>query len=106
MALRLQPNPTFRAKVGIPVPGQEKPEEIVCVFAHMTRDEFREFTAPEVAAARNDADSLARIIRGWEGVDAEFSADALALLCQQYHGAAYAISSAFVAELTKARLGN
>lgn len=106
MALRLQPNPTFRAKVGIPVPGQEKPEEIVCVFAHMTRDEFREFAAPEVANARTDADSLNRILRGWEGVDAEFSADALALLCQQYHGAAFAISSAFVAELTKARLGN
>ena len=106
MALRLQPNPTFRAKVGVPVSGQEKPEEIVCVFAHMTRDEFREFAAPEVANARTDADSLNRILRGWEGVDAEFSADALALLCQQYHGAAFAISSAFVAELTKARLGN
>lgn len=106
MALKLQPAPTFRAKVGIPVPGQDKPEEIVCIFAHMTRDEFRDFAAPEVASKRTDAESLARIMRGWEGVDAEFSADALALLCQQYHGAAYAISTAFVAELTKARLGN
>lgn len=106
MALRLQPNPTFRAKVGIPVPGQEKPEEIVCVFAHMTRDEFAAFASPEAAVGRTDAESLARIMRGWDGVDAEFSADALALLCQQYHGAAYAISTAFVAELTKARLGN
>jgi hypothetical protein len=92
--------------VGIPVPGEEKPAEIVCTFAHMTRDEFREFAAPEASAARSDAESLARIMRGWEEVDVPFSAEAVAQLCQQYHGAAFAISSAFVAELTKARLGN
>jgi len=104
--LKLQPNPTFKAKVGIPVPGEEKPAEIVCVFAHMTRDEFRDFAAPEASATRRDADSLARILRGWEDVDVPFSADAVEQLCQQYHGAAFAISSVFVQELTKARLGN
>ena len=104
--LKLQPNPTFKAKVGIPVPGADKPAEIVCVFAHMTRDEYQAFADPAALASRGDLDSLIRILRGWEGVDAEFSADALAMLCQQYHGAAFAISSAFVQELTRARLGN
>ncbi len=104
--LKLQPNPTFRAEVGIPVPGQSEPAKIVCVFAHMDRDEFKAFAAPDAVAARSDVESLQRILRGWDGVDAEFSADAVAMLCQQYHGAAYAISAAFVAELTKARLGN
>lgn len=104
--LKLQPNPTFRAKVGIPVPGQDKPVEITCVFAHMCRDEFKAFVSPEAAASRSDEESLQRILRGWEGVDVEFSAAAVAMLCQQYHGAPYAISSVFVAELTKARLGN
>ncbi len=103
--LKLQPNPTFKAKVGIPVPGQDKPAEIVCEFAHMDRVEFAAFAAPEASASRSDAESLQRILRGWEGVDAPFSAEAVTTLCQQYHGAAYAISSAFVAELTKARLG-
>lgn len=104
--LKLQPNPTFTAKVGIPVPGQDKPAEITCIFAHMDRDEFKVFAAPDAAAARSDAESLQRILRGWEGVDAPFSAEAVATLCRQYHGAAFAISSAYVAELTKARLGN
>jgi len=104
--LKLQPNPTFRAEVGIPVPGQPEPVKIWCVFAHMDRDEFRAFAAPEASASRSDAQSLQRILRGWEGVDAPFSEEAVAKLCQQYHGAAFAISSVFVQELTKARLGN
>lgn len=104
--LKLQPNPTFRAEVGIPVPGQAEPVKIWCVFAHMDRDEFRDFAAPEASTARSDAESLQRILRGWEGVDAAFSAEAVAMLCKQYHGAAFAISSVFVNELTKARLGN
>ncbi len=104
--LKLQPNPTFWAKVGIPVPGQAEPATIECEFAHMDRDEFRQFASPEAAATRSDAESLARILRGWKGVDTTFSPEAVATLCRQYHGAAFAISSAFVQELTKARLGN
>jgi hypothetical protein len=107
MALKLQPNPTFSAKVEIPVPGQDQPEVVDFIFAHMDRDEFKAFTDPEVAAQRSDMDSLRRIVRGWGSeVDAPFSDDALAKLIKAYHGAAYAISAKFVAELTKARLGN
>ncbi len=106
MALKLNPAPTFKAKVGIPVPGQDKPEEIVCIFKHMTRDAFAAFGDPVEAKSRTDVESLMAIMAGWDGVDAEFSADAVAMVVQQYHGAAFAITSAYIAELTKARLGN
>lgn len=106
MALRLNPEPTFRAKVGIPVPGQEQAEQIVCVFKHMTRDEYADFSSPAKADARSDLDSLCALLVGWEGVDAPYSRDALATVLQSYHGAAHAIATAYVTELTKARLGN
>ena len=106
MALRLNPSPTFSVKVGIPVPGQEQAEQIVCVFKHMTRDEYAAFSSPEQADARSDLDSLCALLAGWEGVDAPFSRDALAKVLQAYHGAAHAIATAYVTELTKARLGN
>lgn len=106
MALKLNPAPTFRAKVGIPVPGQDQPEQIVCIFKHMTREEYRRFSDPEALSQRSDAETLMAILAGWEGVDEPFSTDAAARLAQAYHGAPFVIAAAFAAELTKARLGN
>lgn len=106
MALKLNPAPTFRAKVGIPVPGQEQPEQIVCIFKHMTREEYQRFSAPEALAKLSDIDTLMALLAGWEEVDEAFSREAVAKMTQAYHGAAFAITAAFAAELTKARLGN
>lgn len=104
--LKLQPAPTFKAKVIIPIPGQDTGVQVVCEFRHMTRDAFEAFSASEAVAARTDVESLLALLVGWEGIDAAFGPDAVALLVQQYHGAAYAIVSAYAAELTKARSKN
>ena len=106
MALRLNPAPTFRAKVGIPVPGQEKPEVIVCEFKHMTRDAFRAFSEQVNAGTVSEVDSLMAMLAGWDGVDAPFSREAVQTMVQAYHGAAYAIAQDYARELTAARLGN
>lgn len=106
MALKLNPAPTFRAKVGIPVPGQEQPEQIVCIFRHMTREEYQRFSSPDELAKRSEVDTLMALMAGWEEVDEAFSRDAVARMVQAYHGAPFVIAAAFAAELTKARLGN
>ena len=102
--LKLQPNPTFWAKVGVHVPGQDKPVEVEFEFAHMTRDEYAAFS--ERTKGQEDAEVLGVILRGWKGVDAPFTAENLAKLLTQYHSAAYSIASTYGAELTRARLGN
>jgi hypothetical protein len=104
--LKLTPNPTFKAKVLIPVPGDDKGTEILCTFKHMDRDTFAAYSAPDAAAKRTDAESVLGVLVGWDGIDAAFSPETVADLIRQYHGAAFAIVSAYAVELTKARAKN
>jgi len=104
ITLKLDPAPTFKAKVNIPVAGSDKGADIVCEFGHMTLDEYRKFTAG--AADRDDMQATLAILRGWEGPDLAFSPETVAKLLQNYPGAAYAISERFSIELMKARSGN
>lgn len=103
--LKLQPNPTFRAKVGIPLPGGEK-AEVVFTFKHMTRDALERWLTGEDAAKRSDVESVMDVVSGWDGIDADFSRDSVDALLQQYHAAARSIIGAYVSELSAARLGN
>lgn len=103
---KLNPNPTFKAKVGIPIAGEEQPAVIVCEFKHMSREAYAAFISDVQANTPSDVDALMQILAGWEGPDEAFSRDAVAMLVGNYHGAAAAISEAFSAELTKARAKN
>jgi len=98
--LKLQPDPTFRAKVGIPVPGGATTEiEVEC--KHLTKDvlepKLKELTDDQFAA---------EVVVGWSGVDEAFSAEGLAFLLNRYSGAAREIVLAYLRELTGARSGN
>lgn len=102
--LKLKPDPTFVAAVKIPAPAGEV--AIKVEFKHMTRDAYVKFITSEPEKARSDEDAIMDIACGWQGVDAEFSREAVAELCQQYHAAPRAIVEAFIRELTQAKLGN
>lgn len=103
--LKLKANPTFKAKVGIPVPGGE-PVEVEFEFRHMTRDALNAFLTGPKAAKRSYEDTIAQIVVGWSGVDADFSKEAVTELCQNYLGAPTAILESFGKELAATRLGN
>ena len=105
-ALKLNPNPTFNAKVGIPVAGEEQPAVIVCTFKHMTREAYAAFAEGLRSSSASDVDTLMQVLAGWDGPDEPFSREAVAKLVSGYHGAAFAISQAFADELTKARAKN
>jgi len=101
--LKLKADPTFKAKVAVPVPGQ-KAVEITVEFRHMTREQFLAWANPP--EPRTDIDTVMAIVCGWEGVDTAFSRESVELLLQNYHGASYAIGERYGSELNLARLGN
>lgn len=97
---KLDPAPTFEAPVEIPVPGAE-PAKLVFKFKHKTKDEVTAL----YAESPEDAKLMAAILAGWE-LDDEFNAANIDRLLQNYHGAATAISTAYLIALRKGRLGN
>lgn len=103
--LKLKPNPTFKAKVAIQVPGGA-PASIEVEFKHMTRSALEHFLTSEEAKTRKDEDTVLEIACGWSGVDSEFNRDSLAALFESYHAAARSIVETYVVELTQARAKN
>jgi hypothetical protein len=103
MAFKLKPNPTFRAKVGIPIPGGD-PELVEFEFRHRTLEGLQSWQK-ECDAGMTNRELFDSIVVGW-GLTDEFNADNSALLLQNYPGSIIAISRAYIGELTNARLGN
>lgn len=103
--LKIQPNPTFKAKVGIPVPGQAKDAQIEVEFKYMTREEWQDFLKVR-GESMTDDDAAREVVVGWSGVDEAFSLDALSTLLKFYPMAATAIAEVYLRELFKAKQGN
>lgn len=101
---KLQPNPTFKAKVPITIPGQAAPALVVMEFKHYTRDGVKGYF--ENLPGKHDAEVLADIVVGWTDVEEAFSREALARLLDNYPSAATAIFETFRNELFKAREKN
>lgn len=93
---KLQPDPTFKAKVRVPVAGAA-PAEVVFTFKHRSKSDFDRFMAQ--SEGRPDADFLLDIAEDWDLADA-FTRENLELLVQNYGGAAVAISSTYVTQLS------
>ena len=102
---KLNPNPTFRAKVGVPVPGGA-PQEIEFEFKHRTASALNDFINDPKTRALDNEDFVLELAVGWSGIDAEFNRQSLTTLFENYHGAAFAIRDKYLSELTAARLGN
>lgn len=104
--LKLTADPTFTAKVGIPIAGGE-PATVLFTFKHRTQDELKEFVKELQSGKKptSDVDMLMSIACGWDLED-EFNRENVALMTQMYHAAAQAISEKYAEELTQARLKN
>ncbi len=110
---KLVPQPTFRAKVLVHVPGHGRKDPFQVEFRHMTQRRLQTFL--DEVRKKKDAeaiDALAEIIVSWEGVcdhagDAiPFSRDALGLMIDIFPSTAEALFKAYAEELSGARLGN
>mgnify|MGYP001562522192 CR=1 FL=1 len=100
--ITLVPDPTFPAKVEIPVPGGNA-GDVEFKFKTRSRDEFDAFVSG--LEGRKDLDVIMDIASGWDMPD-EFNEKTVAALCQKYLSAPKAIIDKYFAELTGVRLGN
>lgn len=100
--LTLVANPTFKAKVGVPVAGGS-PVEVEFVFKHRTKTALETWVASR--AERSDVESVTDMASGWELAE-EFNAANVETLIENYGGAGLAIFKAYVDQLVQARLGN
>lgn len=99
----LTPQPTFKHKVKLPVPGAGF-VEVEFTFKHRSKTEFQEF----MELAKDQSDDVALVMdvaSGWELQDV-FDKDNVEKLVDNYVGAARAIFTTYVEELIKARVGN
>ena len=100
--LSLVANPTFHAKVCIPVAGGD-PVEVVFSFKHRTKDELDEFI--KTRADKPDLDSFMEMIVGWN-LEEEFNTENVETLLQNYVGTALATYRVYIDELIGARVKN
>jgi hypothetical protein len=100
--LSLTANPSFKAKAGIPVAGG-KSVDVEFVFRHRTKSQLDEFI--KTRAEKSDADSLMDMATGWDLED-EFNQESVALLLENYIGAAVSVYRAYIDELVANRSKN
>lgn len=98
----LNPSPTFKAVVTIPVPGG-KGADIEWTFKHRTRDQFKELM--ETIESAEDVALLMDIASGWDLEDA-FDEENLEKMTQNYPGSARAVFVKYIDEMTAARAKN
>jgi hypothetical protein len=100
--LKLNPDPTFKAKVEISAAGAGV-DPVEFTFKHRTRDEMDAFL--KSSGDLKDAKLIMEMAVGWELVDA-FTEENLNKLAQNYITAPQAIFSTYLDELVKAREKN
>jgi hypothetical protein len=101
--LKLTAEPTFKAKVGIPVPGA-KPVDVEFTFRHRTKAEAKAWWEG-LAEGAEDAATVMDCITAWDLEDA-FDSENVGRLLDSYPGAAGVILSGYLRELTGARTKN
>jgi len=102
--LKLNPEPTFKAKVGIPVPGAGK-APVEFVFKHRSREQIKEWMKAQAESDDQDTDTVMDFAVGWD-LDDEFNAENVTKLCNNYPGAGFEILTAYLMELRGARAKN
>lgn len=100
--LKLQPDPTFKAIVTIPVAGSPN-ASVEFVFKHRDRAELLKCIA--ASGERSDTDTIMEIASGWELADA-FTRENVTLLVENYIAAGLSVWDKYLDELARARIKN
>lgn len=101
--LNIAPAATFVAAVRIHVPGGGD-VPVNFTFLHKGKTAIKAYI--ERAKTIDDLDAVAEIVAGWEGVEAEFSREALGQLLDAYPTAAVSILEGYLGEIGKAAAKN
>jgi len=96
--LVLTANPTFKAKVAIPVPGAGT-TDVEFIFKHRTKDQLKEFM--DSNDGRSDVEVITDMCSGWDLAE-PFDEENVEKLVQVYVGSAQAIFETYLSESTGA----
>ena len=102
--LTLNPKPTFKHTVMIPVPG-EKPHPVEFTFHGKTQKQYGEMLEQVTKADGDEAASFMLFVAGWD-VAADFTKENVEQFLQSYIGAGTLLFREYTDELTKAARGN
>jgi hypothetical protein len=100
--LKLNPDPTFKEKVEIHVPGA-KPEKVEFTFKYRTRDELAALM--EELDKIDDVKLIMKLANAWELED-DFTEENVKQLAQSYLSAPKAILETYLGALTGVRAKN
>lgn len=98
---KLQPDPTFKRRVSIPVPGDAKAGDIEFTFKFRSRDSLSEFYRSVSAGEIPRVDAILAMATGWDLSD-EFNAENVKVLDETFIGALERVVEAYWDEHTKA----
>ena len=98
---KLQPDPTFKRRVSIPVPGDAKAGDIEFTFKFRSRDSLSEFYRSVGAGEIPRVDAILAMATGWDLSD-EFNAENVKVLDETFIGALERVVEAYWDEHTKA----
>lgn len=101
--LKLQPDPTFKAKVEISVPGAAA-AKVEFTFKHRTRQEMDRFLKA-VSDMKDDTEMILALASGWDLAD-DFTEENVRTLCDCYIAAPAAIFDSYLQELSGNRRKN
>ncbi|QZA80183.1 phage tail assembly chaperone [Deefgea piscis] len=101
---KLQPKPTFKAKIALSIPGQDKQVEVTIEFKHLPRPQVKEFF--DQLEGKKDHEALSEIVVGWDGIDAPFDHAALETLCVNYPTAGSELFAGFRKSFLESRTKN
>jgi hypothetical protein len=110
--IKLHPNPSFKFRVEVAIPGAVDPARFVLVGRHMTQTDLRAWGERAKAMEGQDAEFLLSAVEGWEEVvDADgkavkFSPEAFGALLESYPGASLQIFQSYIRELSAGRTKN
>lgn len=100
---KLQPAPTFRAPVEIPVPGEGR-SKVLFDFKYRDRDAMKEFLEKvgNTETQLSDTDLIMEMCTGWELTD-PFNRESVDLLVRNYIQAGSAIFEKYLDEHTSSK---
>jgi len=104
--LKLNPEPTFKAKVLVPVPGAA-PAPVEFTFKYRTRSELREYvqSLADLPENADEVQTFKAFVAGWD-LDDPFTDENIARLLDAYPGAGSELSNTYLRESFGARRGN
>lgn len=101
---KLDPAPTFPAKVSLSIPGVEKKSVVEFEFQYKNKEQLKDFRSR--VDELPEADAILEIVTNWKGFDNDFTQENLKKLLLNFPGSGREIYTAYLEESYGAKAKN